>query len=285
MGSNHTGKFWPRWLTHLSVPSLALDLHFALAVCLASSVLQYFPTPLRLGFKSSPPASVQAGLLISPHTQTWAAMSCMTHVAVLTLHWLEEMAGRGLGENLGEDIRYLWHTKGSWVALGEISRWRTLCAFTVNQSEWWSKSPPTTSWPWSILLVNVLTGSPIFIHIHWEFNVFLASYYSHWGNWYIKMYLYLWVDYVPLKALYNTCHNHPFPLSSEPVTGVIQHCSHPMEHKDTLTAGIEPLTSRLVDDQHLPPEPQRSLSTSEWGQNRRRIWNERNLCSLPRCCK
>lgn len=95
------------------MPSLALDLHFALAVCLASSVLQYFPAPLRLGFKSSPPASVQAGLLISPHTQTWAAMSCMTHVAVLTLHWLEEMAGRGLGENLGEDIRYLWHTKGS----------------------------------------------------------------------------------------------------------------------------------------------------------------------------
>lgn len=64
-----------------SLISAFTGIRFALAVCLAWSVLQYFPTPLRLGFKGSPPASVQAGLLISPHTQTWAATSCMTHVA------------------------------------------------------------------------------------------------------------------------------------------------------------------------------------------------------------
>ena len=64
-----------------SLISAFTGIRFALTVCLAWSVLQYFPTLLRLGFKGSPPASVRAGLLISPHTQTWAATSCMTHVA------------------------------------------------------------------------------------------------------------------------------------------------------------------------------------------------------------
>lgn len=38
--------------------------------------------PLRLGFRSSSPVSVLAGLVLSPHAQTWAATSCATHVAV-----------------------------------------------------------------------------------------------------------------------------------------------------------------------------------------------------------
>lgn len=60
MGSN---------LCRLVVCAVA-GIRFELVVCLAWSVLQYFPTPLRLGFKGSPAASVQAGLLISPHTHT-----------------------------------------------------------------------------------------------------------------------------------------------------------------------------------------------------------------------
>lgn len=61
-------------------------------VCLAESVLQYFSTPLRVGFKDSAPASVRAGLLISPHTQTWAAASSMTHVAPEDVHFNSALA-------------------------------------------------------------------------------------------------------------------------------------------------------------------------------------------------
>lgn len=111
-------------------------------MCLAQSVLQYFPTLLRLCFKGSPPASVQAGLLISPHTKTWAATSCMTHVAPKNVHFNSAPARRdgsiscGHRENLLEDVQHLWHTKGSSEALGKTSRWRILTAFIVGQSEW-----------------------------------------------------------------------------------------------------------------------------------------------------
>lgn len=58
------------------VPSLVgfscvLSLHFNIPAA-----------PLRLGFRGSAPVSVLAGLVLSPHTQTWAATSCATHVAV-----------------------------------------------------------------------------------------------------------------------------------------------------------------------------------------------------------
>lgn len=95
------------------VVCVVTGIRFALVLCLAWSVLQYFPTPLRLGFKASPAASVQAGLLISPHTQTWAATLCMTHVAPKNVHFNSALARRDgnissdQGENVEEDV-CLW---------------------------------------------------------------------------------------------------------------------------------------------------------------------------------
>lgn len=58
-----------------------------LAVPLAQFVFRYSLAALKFVFKGSPPALVQAGLLISPHTSAWAASPCMTHVAIKNVHF------------------------------------------------------------------------------------------------------------------------------------------------------------------------------------------------------
>lgn len=58
-----------------------------LGVHLARSVLRCFLAALRFVSKGSPPALVQAGLLIIPHTSAWVASPCMTHVAIKNVHF------------------------------------------------------------------------------------------------------------------------------------------------------------------------------------------------------
>lgn len=173
-----------------SLISAIAGIRFALELCLAVC-FNISPIPLRLGFKGSPPASVQAGLLISPHTQTWAVTPCMTHVAPKNVHFNSTLAKRdgsiscGHGENLEEDVRSLWYTKGPWMALREIPVWLTLPAFIViSQSEWeYMLNPHTFTLPFTLTLSDFIGECSR-------------------CEWYIDPYLYTSTESCPIQAVH-----------------------------------------------------------------------------------
>lgn len=163
-GSKSMGVFHLGWITGLSMPSIALNLHFLRV----EPVLCFNFSPL--SFKGWSPASVRAGLLTGPLAQTWAATLCMTHVAPKNVHFNSALARRK------DQRRALWKLGGSYkmdeADKGLLSGSMKCDLLSLNSSEsmqmYSNIIPDLDPFHWCMLLLGTTYWSAAILYTHWE---------------------------------------------------------------------------------------------------------------------